>query len=631
MYESLYHFALDPFRLSPDQRFCFQHRSYTRARAYLQYALNRAEGFVMITGRPGSGKTTLLDDLLANMNSEGTVIARLVTTQLGASDLLRMVAYAFQLNVEGLEKSSVIRHLEDFLMRQHRAHHRALLIIDEAQDLEHGALEEMRLLTNLQMNNLPLLQVFLVGQENLQSMIQNPAMEQLHQRLIASSRLEPLSAQETAGYVLHRLNIAGWQQDPQLSMGALRRIHLFSGGIPRRINQLCSRLLLYGAMEEKHIITSKDVQEVIGELRQEQLAPATDEDPPAGSLEADDKIMASDTPDKTPSVAPLVQLAVRRRMARARSQAESKSNLAYLRRRSSGREAQSQSENNRLARIAVIGNTTYADVKPGPVPPLALVRGVGLKTQVSEIEEAVNEAVKAFWRQVRTKLLSLVDHDGWLLRNDGLVMRIFAFTSLIAVLIGVISLVLMQKPEVSRITALEAIPPAVVVSRDEPTALRHRLSERLSGEVMIENGRSPMQLLLQINIDNQFRVNDDAMSPELVVTLISLADLLHDFPRAAVLVVGHCDQNGAGWRNKILSEQRALAVAGFLAQQGIAVERLRTEGRGNSEPRSQTEQRLNRRVELAIDFSRSPVAGSGNPISQPANAGDFHSDVVAGL
>ena len=276
MYDIAYQLNSDPFRLSPDHRFCFNHRSYAKNKTYLEYALQRSEGFVMITGSPGSGKTTLLNDVLENAHRRDKVTARIVTTQLNADDLLRMVAFAFKIKIDGLDKAGVIQALENFLIEQFHRKKNGLLVIDEAQDLDKQALEEMRLLTNFQYKDHPLLQVFLVGQNNLLELVQDPAMAQLHQRMIASSQMEPMNYEETGSYIMHRLHITGWHHDPMITRGALKQIFLFSRGVPRIVNQFCSRFLLYGAVEKKHRLDSHDAQEVINELTQEHLVPVLD-------------------------------------------------------------------------------------------------------------------------------------------------------------------------------------------------------------------------------------------------------------------------------------------------------------------------------------------------------------------
>ena len=273
MYEAFYNLSGDPFRLSPDPWFSFKHRSYAKARAYLQYGIQRAEGFVMITGSPGTGKTTLISDLLSAYASKDLVIARLTSANVEADDLLRMVAFGFKLNADGLNKAMLMRRIAAFLTQQSRAGRRALLVVDEAQDLSSGALEELRLLTNLQSGTQPLLQIFLLGQEGLGDIVRSPEMEQLHQRLIAACRLEPLSQADTRAYMEYRLGRVGWSHDPRIADHAYELIYRYTYGVPRRVNQLCSRLLLQGALEEKHALDGEDVDAVVQELREELLIP----------------------------------------------------------------------------------------------------------------------------------------------------------------------------------------------------------------------------------------------------------------------------------------------------------------------------------------------------------------------
>ena len=272
MYEHFYHLKAEPFRLSPDHRFCFNHQSYAKAKAYMHYAFERAEGFVMVTGRPGTGKSTLVNDLVDTLSSSGAKVAKLVSTQLEAADLLRMVVHAFGLQTEGLDKATILQRLDRLLMSLHSDGRRALLIIDEAQDLPLSALEELRLLTNLQLNNQPLLQIFLLGQEELRTLVQGPGMEQVHQRMVAACHLEQLKEDETKAYILHRLEQVGWQGDPAISNAIFPIIYRFSAGIPRRINQVCSRLFLHGSVEGSHKLGVEDARVVIAELQQEQLA-----------------------------------------------------------------------------------------------------------------------------------------------------------------------------------------------------------------------------------------------------------------------------------------------------------------------------------------------------------------------
>ena len=292
MYNSFYQLKTDPFRLSPDPRFCFRHQGYRKARSYMLFALHRGEGFVVVTGRPGTGKSTLIEDLLGGLKGKPIVQATLVSTQLQADDLLRMVAYNLGIKSVGGDKASVLSRLTEFFLESRQRGRQVLLIVDEAQDLPANALEELRLLTNLQTDSQPLLQIFLVGQEALGDMIRARGMEQLHQRIIAACHLGLLDGDETRDYIRHRLSRAGWWGDPCITDAAFLLIHRFSGGIPRRINLICSRLFLHGSVEEKHELRVEDVRSVVSELRDEGLDAVTDDRHGEVPAEVRDAILA---------------------------------------------------------------------------------------------------------------------------------------------------------------------------------------------------------------------------------------------------------------------------------------------------------------------------------------------------
>jgi hypothetical protein len=192
-----------------------------------------------------------------------------VSTQLDAEDTLRGVAASFGLEHEGLTKSALLKNLEDFLAAAARQGKRALLVVDEAQNLTPRAVEELRMLSNYQNNERSLIQTFLLGQPEFRGILQSPDMQQLRQRVVASYHLGPLDAGETRGYIEHRLRTVGWQGNPGFDEAAFAALHRFAGGIPRRINTTCDRLLLFGFLEEKSHFGEMEVNEVIADLRNE--------------------------------------------------------------------------------------------------------------------------------------------------------------------------------------------------------------------------------------------------------------------------------------------------------------------------------------------------------------------------
>lgn len=277
MYEPFYKLQGKPFRLSPDFRFFFESEGHRRAIAYLRYGLEQREGFIVITGGIGTGKTTLVEMLFRMLPREQLVAAKLVTTQLESDDLLRMVSASFGLPHEHMSKAALLKGLEAFFHDRARNGQRVLLVIDEAQNIPKRSLEELRMLSNIECEGAPVLQTFLLGQEEFMAVLQAPDMEQLRQRVIATYQLKALKPEETPGYIEHRLRRVGWDGDPVFYQGAYEAIHACTDGVPRRLNTFCDRLLLYGYLEEVHAFTGEHVQAVAHELlgEMERPRPAT--------------------------------------------------------------------------------------------------------------------------------------------------------------------------------------------------------------------------------------------------------------------------------------------------------------------------------------------------------------------
>jgi general secretion pathway protein A len=281
MYAEFYGLRALPFQLTPDKRFFYPSQIHKRALAYLTYGLRKSEGFVVITGDVGTGKTILVDYLLSLIDAEHYLTSKLVTTQVGPDDTLRMVASGFGLDLSGSQKSTIIRQLEQFFADARRRRISPLIIVDEVQNLPRASLEELRMLSNWRCDDTPLVQTFLLGQTQFRDVLAEGALEQLKQRVVASSHLRPLSAEEMRGYVEHRLHTVGWVGNPVLPKEVFSLVYSETGGIPRRINMVFDRLFLLGFVEERHEIGAELVEIVMKELRHEGLlphpAPADDE------------------------------------------------------------------------------------------------------------------------------------------------------------------------------------------------------------------------------------------------------------------------------------------------------------------------------------------------------------------
>lgn len=277
MYEAYFGLRGKPFQLNPDPSFFYGSRGHRRAMAYLEYGLHQNEGFIVITGEIGAGKTLLVRSLLEKLDPKKIVAANLVSTQIDADDILRLVAASFGIPCKHLSKSDLLLAIEAFLVSTTAAGKRALLIVDEAQNLTPRAVEELRMLSNFQLEDHALLQSFLVGQPEFRSIMQSPEMVQLRQRVIASYHLGPLDLQETQAYVEHRLSCVGWKGNPGFDQDAMREIYQASQGIPRRINAVCDRVMLGAFLSDQRRVTAELVAQIVEEMREEQVTPSAGE------------------------------------------------------------------------------------------------------------------------------------------------------------------------------------------------------------------------------------------------------------------------------------------------------------------------------------------------------------------
>ena len=266
MYERFYNLRERPFSLTPDPDYLYPSRAHSEALAYLRCGIEGQAGFVVITGEIGSGKTTLLQTVLRGLDRQ-TSVARLVNTMLEARELIEAIMLDFGIDPgNGRSKPMLLRDLARFLVDQRMSGRLAMLVIDEAQNLSMSALEEIRMLSNLETEKSKLVQIVLVGQPHLRDLLARPELEQLRQRITVSYHLLPLGADETAAYVNHRLKRAAIGTPLQFSDDVSAIVHEHSQGVPRTINVIADAILLFGYGEDKRVIDVELARQVVQEL-----------------------------------------------------------------------------------------------------------------------------------------------------------------------------------------------------------------------------------------------------------------------------------------------------------------------------------------------------------------------------
>lgn len=261
MYEKFYGLSLKPFAVSPDPDFLYMGRHHRHALTLLRYAINEAAGLSLVTGEVGCGKTTVVQHFLQQLG-DGLRVAYLTNTHSSLGPLLPWIAEALGLEFSGTAGSEYYHRFVSFVREEFRQGRRVLLVVDEAQNLSTGQLEELRMLSNLNVGSAMLMQIILIGQPELRVTLSGAEMRQFAQRVLADYHIGPMQPNETQDYVRHRLRIAGGAEN-LFSSEAIARVHSAASGTPRIINILCDTSLVYGYADQSATIDTSIVDQVL--------------------------------------------------------------------------------------------------------------------------------------------------------------------------------------------------------------------------------------------------------------------------------------------------------------------------------------------------------------------------------
>jgi general secretion pathway protein A len=260
-----------PFRLSPDPQFLYLSKQHARAKAYMESTIWFTDGFVVITGEIGSGKTTLIESFLKEVPAD-VVVAQINQTQVSSIDFLQAVLVQFGFSPFKMRKAELISTINNFLIEQYAAGRKVLLIVDEAQNLRMRVLEEIRMLSGVETTKEKVLRIILAGQPELNNKLDDPALEQLTQRVRLRFHLQTLSEAETQSYIQHRLDVAGAGDRELFQADTFAEIFRFAGGVPRLINTLCDTAMMAAFTADHSVVTKADVASAVAELQWKEYA-----------------------------------------------------------------------------------------------------------------------------------------------------------------------------------------------------------------------------------------------------------------------------------------------------------------------------------------------------------------------
>jgi len=281
MYKKFFGLKENPFNVNPDPRYLYLTPNTQEALACLTYGIETRKGFILLTGEVGTGKTTLINKLLEWLHKERVFTAFVFNPRLSVSQFLDFMMADFGIPCESNQKGQMLLKLNQWLLDRYQAGERAVLVVDEAQNLSPQMLEEIRLLTNLETSTEKLLQIVLAGQPELEQKLNQPQLRQLRQRITLRAKTRQLTLEETQGYIQERMRIAGAENPDIFSPEAVAAVHRYARGIPRVTNLLCEHALVSSFVDQKNPVPAEIVEEVARDFDLHIVDPLAHTPPPA--------------------------------------------------------------------------------------------------------------------------------------------------------------------------------------------------------------------------------------------------------------------------------------------------------------------------------------------------------------
>src|SRR6202790_1533685 len=275
MYKKFFGLKENPFNVNPDPRYLFLTPHTQEALACLTYGIETRKGFILLTGEGGTGKTTLINKTLEWLHKERVFTAFVFNPRLSVSQFFDFMMADFGIPCESRQKGQVLQKLNQWLLERYQAGERAVLIVDEAQNLSPQMLEEIRLLTNLETSTEKLLQIVLSGQPELEQKLNQPQLRQLRQRITLRAKTRHLTMEETKGYIHERLRIAGAENTDIFEPGAIEAVYRFARGIPRVTNLLCEHALVSSYVDQRNPVPREVVDEGAHDFELLEVDPAS--------------------------------------------------------------------------------------------------------------------------------------------------------------------------------------------------------------------------------------------------------------------------------------------------------------------------------------------------------------------